>query len=54
MQDLTKAAQLFEIPTDIDIEFQVIKLPGEKMKQLREHTQQLAENMDESIIKQYR
>ena len=54
MQDLTKAAQPFEIPIDIGIEFQVVKLPGEKMKQLQEDTQQLAENMDESIIKHYR
>lgn len=48
-----KAAQPFEIPMDIDIEFQVIKLPDEKMKQIQEDTRYFAENMDESDIKHY-
>ena len=49
-----KAAQPFEIQTDIDVEFQVIKLPEEKMKQLEDDTGYLAENMDESKVKHYR
>ena len=53
-QGLMKAAQPFEIPLDIDIEFQVIKLPDEKMKQIQEDTRYFAENMDESDIKHYR
>ena len=53
-QGLMKAAQPFEIPMDIDIEFQVIKLPDEKMKQIQEDTRYFAENMDESDIKHYR
>ena len=44
----------FEIPTDIDVEFQVIKLPEEKMRQLKKDTEYLAENMDESKVKRYR
>ena len=49
-----EAAKPFEIPMDIDIEFQVIKLSDEKMKQIQEDTRYFAENMDESNIKHYR
>lgn len=54
LQGLMKAAQPFEIPMDIDIEFQVIKLSNEKMKHLQKDTRYFAENMDESDIKHYR
>lgn len=49
-----EAAEPFEIPTDIDVEFQLIKLPEENRKQLEEDTKYLAENMDESKVKHYR
>ena len=44
----------FEIPTDIDVEFQVVKLPEERMKWLEKNTESLAKNMDESKVKHYR
>lgn len=54
LQTSVEVAEPFEIPTDIDVEFQVIKLPDEKMRQLKKDTDYLAENMDESKVKRYR
>ena len=53
-QTSVEVAEPFEIPTDIDVEFQVIKLPEEKIRQLKKDTEYLAENMDESKVKRYR
>ena len=49
-----EAAEPFEIPTDIDVEFQLIKLSEDRVKELKENTEYLAEHMDESKVKHYR
>ena len=54
LQRPVESMEPFEIPTDIDVEFQVVKLPEERMKWLEKNTEYLAKNMDESKVKHYR
>lgn len=50
----TDENQLFEIPTDIDVEFDVIKMSVEEREKLVEESRQLKESIKEKNIKHHR